>query len=153
MEMARIFAEDSDINVVGLVMIECIYPRAIQANMFNLQDIDAGGIKSQLREKVVAGIMETVKTLMAWELPEWTTSEPPPAALFRAESSVPSWSGEITPRLLGWDQYANSIFKAVYNIPGHHFNIFNSTNVSQPKKKEIRFPRLTMHRLVLLLVP
>ena len=58
MEMASIFAKDPEINVVGLVMIECVYPREIKPKMFKMEDIGAGNLKPQLRTKILAGILE-----------------------------------------------------------------------------------------------
>jgi len=102
MEVSRIFASDPGVNVVGLVMIECVYPREIEGNMFSMADVGAGAMPAQLRERVLAGIKEAVNMVRAWDPPKWDEERisSPPAVLFRAKGSLPSRPGEVTPKLL-----------------------------------------------------
>jgi hypothetical protein len=67
--------------------------------------------------------------------------QPPPAILFRATENVPQPISQ-TKRvidvdidrhsvLLGWELYPYDFMKFVYDVRGHHFNIFEDGRVSE----------------------
>lgn len=126
-------------------MIESIFPQAINAANIHLElrDLNIGrDIPAHVRQKMIKHIKDATATVKRYNLPVWANlsqsdssmeslvmPSPPPTILMRARDAVPSRKGTLIPNLLGWDQYECDLVKAVYEIPGHHFSIFDSSNV------------------------
>uniref|UniRef100_A0A093UN74 Polyketide synthase PksR n=1 Tax=Talaromyces marneffei PM1 TaxID=1077442 RepID=A0A093UN74_TALMA len=147
LEMSHILANDLIINVVGLIMIDIVYPPAISAANLNpdVRDINLSrDIPVKQRQRMMKLIKEATASAKAYELPTWTSGSesdssmdsismpsPPPTVLLRAKDPVPSRRGTKIPNMLGWDSYEADLVKEVYEIPGHHFSIFDSVNIDQ----------------------
>ena len=80
---------------------------------------------------------ETNVKLTSTTFGEGSEGTPPPTILLRATREI---SGDAekchaldTDRILrhlGWEQYNQGFIQAVYDIPGHHFSVFDWDNVS-----------------------
>ncbi|PCG95661.1 Thioesterase [Penicillium occitanis (nom. inval.)] len=146
LEMSHILASDPTIDVVGLVMIDIVYPPAISSANLNpdVRDMNLSrDIPIKQRQRMIKLIKEATASAKAYKLPTWASDSesdssmdsickpgPPPAVLLRAKDPVPSRKGTKIPNMLGWDGYDADLVKSVYEIPGHHFSIFDSVNVS-----------------------
>lgn len=144
--MSHILASDSAIDVVGLVMIDIIYPPAISSANLNpdIRDMNLSrDIPIKQRQRMIKLIKEATASAKAYKLPTWANDSesdssmdstsrpgPPPTVLLRAKDPVPSRKGTKIPNMLGWDGYEADLVKSVYEIPGHHFSIFDPVNVS-----------------------
>ncbi|KAI7978698.1 hypothetical protein EIK77_010604 [Talaromyces pinophilus] len=144
--MSHILASDPTIDVVGLVMIDIVYPPAISSANLNpdVRDMNLSrDIPIKQRQRMIKLIKEATASAKAYKLPTWASDSesdssmdsickpgPPPAVLLRAKDPVPSRKGTKIPNMLGWDGYDADLVKSVYEIPGHHFSIFDSVNVS-----------------------
>ncbi|KAK0720329.1 Alpha/Beta hydrolase protein [Lasiosphaeris hirsuta] len=156
LEVARILVDDPSINLLGIIMIDSVYPRSLPSPVLPItQHVVEWSpyTRQETREKVTHCFAESSKMVRKWSLPNWgdedsaaedvhalrtaTTSTgnagPPPVILLRAEEAVPvngdgvsRVDGYRDDRLLGWGNYRPDLITDVFDIPGHHFNIFVS---------------------------
>ncbi|CRG90800.1 hypothetical protein PISL3812_07845 [Talaromyces islandicus] len=147
LQMAHIFANDPIIKVEGLVMIESIFPRTITTANISIDKKDINfplGTPIKTRQRMIKSIIEATDMVKSYNLPIWSNGgesdssmdsihipTAPPTVLLRAKNPVPSRKSMVVPHMLGWDQYEYDLVKAVYEIPGHHFSIFDTTNIDQ----------------------
>lgn len=143
--MAHILANDPTIKVEGLVMVESIFPRTITAANISIDKKDIKfplGTPIKTRQKMIKHIIEATDMVKSYKLPTWANGSEsdssmdslpmptaPPTVLLRAQNPVPSRKTMAVPPMLGWDEYDCDLVRAVYEIPGHHFSIFDTTNV------------------------
>ncbi|KAB5576016.1 Alpha/Beta hydrolase protein [Coniochaeta sp. 2T2.1] len=159
LEVARILAEDGEwmtnnrLNVLGIVMIDSIYPRAPSFQKLGHKIVQhvaewSENTKQETKDAVQRCFDEAVRMVGEWELPRWEEAhdkemKPPPVWLLRAEKAVPvleeggvsrvdTYRGE---RYLGWDQYRRDMVFRVEDVPGHHFNIFGWDHIDAVTEK------------------
>ncbi|KAM0254574.1 hypothetical protein ACHAQJ_006609 [Trichoderma viride] len=77
---------------------------------------------------------EAVRMVRQWRLPEWTGklyNRRPRVVLLRAKNYVPAKEGRVVgldlsreDRMLGWGDYDEEMFCDVFDVEGHHFDLF-----------------------------
>ncbi|KAH7371924.1 Alpha/Beta hydrolase protein [Pyrenochaeta sp. MPI-SDFR-AT-0127] len=157
MEMSHIFAQDPDINVIGVVMIESIFPGLLNEQNITVepQDLCFKGTVSFFEQRKAAKlILEATSVAKSYVSAMWTPDVPrhselghrkiasnsgalrkanlnPPAplVLVKARDPVPSRQNTVIPPMLGWDHLGDRWITVAYTVPGHHFSIFEDENV------------------------
>ncbi|KAH8909155.1 alpha/beta-hydrolase [Coniochaeta sp. PMI_546] len=164
LQVARLLAEDKSLRVLGIIMIDSIYPRAPSFQKLGKRIVQhavewSESTKKETREAVQRCFDEAGRMVREWQLPKWEAREdgdeayepvmpgkdlrPPPVWLLRAREPVPVLEeGGISrvdtyrnERYLGWDQYKEGFVVKVEDIPGHHFNIFNFDHIDAVTEK------------------
>ncbi|KAK0636371.1 Alpha/Beta hydrolase protein [Bombardia bombarda] len=151
--IARLIADDDNLDVVGILMIDSICPRptTVQAQALAQAEIRTQQAKPtptpiaqhaltwstytkpETRNAVQRCFSEAVRMLGEWTLPSWPNdsfTRPPPVILLRCKEKVPTPDG--TSRvdsyrddpLLGWGHYRQDLISQVVEIPGNHFSIW-----------------------------
>jgi thioesterase domain-containing protein len=175
MEIARQLAVDNVVRVVGILMVDSIYPGRssrmrsapsaptyrfpmktwvsdvkipeVATHKIQLDDEvssedesfsdDSSADESRLAKNKMLSkrcMAEAVRMLRQWRLPEWTGklyNRRPPVVLLRAKNYVPAKEGRTVgldisrdDRMLGWGDYDEEMFSDVFDVDGHHFDIF-----------------------------
>ncbi|OIW29453.1 alpha/beta-hydrolase [Coniochaeta ligniaria NRRL 30616] len=165
LQVARLLAEDTSLRVLGIVMIDSIYPRAPSFQKLGGSRIVQHALewgsstKEETRQAVKRCFDEAGRMVREWRLPTWEAREgddgemyepvmpgedlrPPPVWLLRAEEPVPVLGEGVSrvdtyrkERYLGWDNYREGFIVKVEDIPGHHFNIFSFEHVDAVTEK------------------
>lgn len=148
LEMSHILSKDPRVTVIGVVMIESVFPGLLisQNIAVDAQDICLQGKMSIYEQSKVAKlIFEATRVAKSYKSAMWTpetlskgdtalraahTNPPAPLVLVKASEPVPSRRGTMVPAMLGWDQLGDRWINSVYTVPGHHFSIFEDQNVS-----------------------
>lgn len=83
---------------------------------------------------------EAVRMVRQWRLPQWSGrlyDRRPKVVLLRAKNYVPAKEGRTVgldlnrdDPLLGWGDYDEEMFSHVYDVDGHHFNLFEYEKIS-----------------------
>ncbi|KAK3326231.1 Alpha/Beta hydrolase protein [Apodospora peruviana] len=153
LEVARLLAEDDALNVLGIVMIDSIYPKHVDGSVAAriVQHAIAwnDNTKQETRDAVNRCFTEAGTMVRQWTLPTWGDEDvseknepveaaakdlrPPPVILLRAQEVVPVGEEGVSKvdisrsdRLLGWGHYRKDLIVQVVDIPGHHFSIFQT---------------------------
>ncbi|KAL7784616.1 Alpha/Beta hydrolase protein [Trichoderma ceciliae] len=175
MEIARQLAEDKVVRVVGILMIDSVYPgKSLSSGSIPLVATSGFPFRRRFSEAKVAEatiraikldedvsseddtssddastdgdgltsnqmlskrcMAEAVRMVRQWRLPEWTGrvyNRRPRVVLLRAKEYVPTKEGRVVgldlnreDRMLGWGDYDEEMFSDVFDIDGHHFDIF-----------------------------
>ena len=156
LEIAKELADDKKINIVGMVFIDSVYtlgegPRFV--NMAKRMDFDEDG-KTRNEILSLRAMREAVAMIEEWEPPKWEgrlAGKRPKAVLLRARDYSPTESGELNmvdfyrnDDTLGWSSYDPKMFTKVLEIPGHHFDIFESNRVEATTRAlQTAFDKLT----------
>lgn len=154
LEISRLLADDAKIKVIGIIMIDSVYPKSpqYQTEMPRIAQRVvqwSESTRQETREAVDRCFEEAGRMVREWTLPVWdptgqkgrekTSSKallPPPVILLRAKELVPVVSEGVSrvdgyrqDRYLGWEHYRTDLIVRVDDIPGHHFNIFSDPHV------------------------
>ncbi|KAH8879581.1 alpha/beta-hydrolase [Thozetella sp. PMI_491] len=145
--VAHIFADDPDVDVLGIVMVDSVAPDTIKKEAIQIHEDEiswGANTREETRRAIMACFRESTRMIRDWTLPTWEDAgakdsagsprtwrrRPPPAILLRATETVPL-AGRTSrvdlardDRLLGWGNYRDDLIAKVVDIPGHHFNIF-----------------------------
>ncbi|KAH6603245.1 hypothetical protein Trco_008020 [Trichoderma cornu-damae] len=167
MEIARQLADDDAVRVVGILMIDSVYPgksssmgsipliptagpptkrgvseaKVPKVHEIKLDEDDSSDDASTEGEELSKNqilskrcMAEAVRMVRQWRLPEWTGrlyNRRPRVVLLRAKNYVPTKEGRVVgldlnrdDRMLGWGDYDEEMFSDVFDIDGHHFDIF-----------------------------
>jgi thioesterase domain-containing protein len=163
LQVARLLAEDKNLKVLGIIMIDSVYPRAPSFQELGKRIVQHEvewdtSTKKETRDAVQRCFDEAGRMVREWKLPTWEAREdgdetydpvmpgkdprPPPVWLLRAEEPVPVLEDGVSrvdtyrkERYLGWDQYREGFIVKVEDIPGHHFNIFNFDHIDAVTEK------------------
>lgn len=165
LQVARLLAEDRTLSVLGIVMMDSIYPRAPSVQKLGAARVVQHVVewspttKKETREAVQRCFDEGGRMVREWRLPTWEAREedgeemydpvmpgrdlrPPPVWLLRAEEPVPVVEEGVSrvdtyrgERYLGWDNYWEGMIVKVEDVPGHHFNIFSFEHVDAVTEK------------------
>ncbi|KAF2468735.1 alpha/beta-hydrolase [Lindgomyces ingoldianus] len=157
LEMSHILSKVPNITVVGVVMIESLFPGLLNSQNITVEVQDLC-FRSKMsvyeRKRVAKLIFEATRVAKSYESAIWTpeisrhddlnhckiasdsaalrtadANPPSPLVLVKASDPVPSRQGTVIPTLLGWDQLGDRWITAVYTVQGHHFSIFEEENV------------------------
>lgn len=126
-------------------MIDTLFPRGIEVDtemVLMTRDITfSKSTPKHRRKKVLRCFEDSCAMLAVWEPPRFDDEgiQRPPVVLLRASKPVPlpeefSYRAHLVDsyrdsRVLGWDQHDEPIVSDVYDIQGHHYNIFHPPNV------------------------
>ncbi|KAH6641373.1 Alpha/Beta hydrolase protein [Chaetomium tenue] len=144
LEMAAQAAADERgqrIRVVGILMVDSVCPLAEGAVRPAVVVPHAvqwhEHTRPETREKVTWCFAEAVRMVGEWTLPAWEGKagggpSPPPVVMLRARERVPVGEGVArvdlhrSDRLLGWGGYRKDLIREIIDIPGHHYNVFDT---------------------------
>ena len=131
LEIASILDEDFEVRVVGIVMIDSLYPRAaVGAGSWHPEE------PKTKNEVLSRRCMTEARQMVAkWTLPDWSLSlDPrPPTVLIKCRHKITSENPENglhtldtvrEDKVLGWSAYDKDMFVRVIETDGHHFNLF-----------------------------
>lgn len=161
LQIARLLADDGKLNVLGIVMVDSVYPRAQELGPKVVRHVVEWGptTKKETREAVQRCFQEAGRMVGEWKLPTWEAREeeedgvydpvmpgpnvnPPPVWLLRAVEPVPVLEEGVSrvdtyrrDRCLGWDSYRKGLIVKVEDVPGHHFNIFSFEHIDAVTEK------------------
>ncbi|KAK2597428.1 hypothetical protein QQS21_005976 [Conoideocrella luteorostrata] len=142
LEVARCLADDRNINVCGILMIDSVYPCAAK-QLANSQTISEPPEEGLTKNQILAQRCMTQARRMVgeWQVPVWNgpfAGKRPRAVLLRATGYVPT-EGNTVPgldkhrkdKMLGWGEYDANMFDAVFDVEGHHFDLFAYSRVEE----------------------
>jgi len=111
--------------------------------------------KPEMRKKIMRSLREAKTMIQSWDVPvlqtpneivldrkedditkrdcgpeSQLTQNLAPIVLLRATEQIPSHGRRPRFPFLGWERCEKPIVKEMYHIPGHHFSVFASQNVS-----------------------
>lgn len=139
LEIARLLAEDQEIEVAGILMIDCIYPgdlRQFRNILSGVMVSETGMPKAQYMKQRC--VLEAIRMLMDWEVPVWdghVQGQRPKILLLKAMSpspvGMPASLFDIyrQDRMLGWKAYDGEMFDDILGVAGHHVELFDSNRV------------------------
>jgi thioesterase domain-containing protein len=158
LEVAKILGPDAKLRVVGIIMIDSVYPRVeggetprVAERVMNW----SASTRQETKEAVLRCFDEAYRMVREWKLPVWDEAQtrkeegtedgkpvtvgglkPPPVWLLRAKETVPVVSEGVArvdlhrkDRYLGWKGYREDLIVEVVDVPGHHFNIFDDAHL------------------------
>jgi hypothetical protein len=112
---------------------ENLAPTSVSRRQFS------GCEKLEAKKRAQACISRSFFMTKHWEVPTWDSGSQPDIILLRATEYIPvptSMPGVNFPMdllrhfpLLGWEEHDVPFIKAVSDIRGHHFNLFEAPNV------------------------
>ncbi len=146
LEVAKVLADDPDLRVVGMVMIDSVCtlappggwvdpPAPVVVRKFEWTD----NTRVETRVAIERCFIESGRMAWSGSPPTWEAESkgvrrarrmPPPAMLLRSQDAVPVEGGILAvdlyreDRRLGWDNYRKGLFSRIVDIPGHHFSVF-----------------------------
>ncbi|RFU81819.1 hypothetical protein TARUN_410 [Trichoderma arundinaceum] len=175
MEIARQLADDNVVRVVGILMIDSVYPgKSLSLGSIPLVPTSGPPVRRRISEAKIPEVKireikldddvsseddsssddastegdgltknqilskrcmaEAVRMVRQWRLPEWTGmlyNRRPRVVLLRAKNYVPTKEGRVVgldlnrdDRMLGWGDYDEEMFSDVFDVEGHHFDMF-----------------------------
>ena len=137
LEVAKALADDPGVRVIGMVMVDSIYP-SVKATAAPTPPPGSEKKEKTRNQVLTEQSMESARGMVKrWTMPVWgPKTQRPRAVLLRAKGFIPVASGtpdNISPldydrRLggkLGWDQYDVDMFETIIDLEGHHFELFS----------------------------
>ncbi|PFH61727.1 hypothetical protein XA68_16448 [Ophiocordyceps unilateralis] len=129
LEVAKELARDSVVRVVGILMVDSVFPirpDGYQGVVVPLDTSEENKTKNQILS--ARCLAEAHRMVCAWEVP---TCKQPKVVLVRATGYVPT-GGEGNSvvdvyredGMLGWEHHDKDMVDAVIDVEGHHFDIF-----------------------------
>ncbi|CZR46251.1 uncharacterized protein FPRO_11698 [Fusarium proliferatum ET1] len=133
--------EDSNIDVIGILMVDTIYPHRFSSEKRKMPSEDSKEGKNKNQILADLAMADARRMIQAWTPPVWEAGRRPRISLLRAKKAVPSpdgtdlvdWSREE--RNLGWDMYDKDFFADVVDIEGHHYEVFKFEFIEDISKK------------------
>ncbi|VUC37661.1 unnamed protein product [Clonostachys rosea] len=145
LEIAHLLAQDNDINVSGILLLDSAYPKvAREIKTSDHFDRALSSSNASLGAQVQEAFSNARKMIDEWQPPIWEDKDtfPPPAILLKATDYVLGQGDEVATvdiarktQRLGWDEYEHKFIRTVLYIAGHHFNIFAEDKVPELTKK------------------
>lgn len=153
LEMSKLLEGDSAFRVVGIVMVDSVYPRNVIDGMPAPPPIVPHvtewneNTRPETRVAVSRCFGEAMRMVRSWTPPVWgfdgsglpgaavkrglNSRGPPPVFLLRAREPVPVLEQGVSrvdvhrkDRYLGWENYRKDMIVRVVEIEGHHYNVF-----------------------------
>ncbi|KAL1841013.1 hypothetical protein VTJ49DRAFT_7529 [Mycothermus thermophilus] len=164
LEMARQLAanKDASLSVVGVVMIDTPCPFAplpIPAPRVVQHVVEWGPLtREDTKRKVQRCFADALRVLGQWTLPEWADAAqqdgrcekevphpPPPVVLIRATGMVPVVEPGVarvdihrSDPQLGWGRYRKHLVRRAIDVPGNHYNLFQTEETLETVTKAIQ---------------
>lgn len=140
LEVAKVLVDDDQVRVVGILMVDSVYPAPgsrLERDAVALETAEEGKSKSQvLAQRCMA---EARRMAAHWQVPLWdglAMGKRPKIILLRAEEHIPTnglgtstldWQREDS--MLGWGNHDETMFEAVMDVEGHHFDLFEQQRI------------------------
>jgi hypothetical protein len=139
LQVAWIFSRDPRVDVDGIIMVDSPFPdyRHVVYSALNSRISEDG--PTTATNRLESSILRTVSMLRNWRAPVWRRQRQPYTVMLCATERV---THESLPALsfvdqfrdspsLGWNERAGfAVVSKNYLIEGHHFSLFEPTNVS-----------------------
>jgi thioesterase domain-containing protein len=154
MDIFQELEDDLSIRIVGILMIDSVYPFKAAELPFDFSPSDPfhtlgkpepaeelldNRRKNQLLSQ--QAMADARRMLHTWTIPESFRRSRPRTVLLRATDPVPTNGPGISvldlyraERTLGWDQYDAALFDEVIDVPGHHFDLFLEQRLATTSK-------------------
>lgn len=140
--MSKILADDPNLRVAGVVMVDSYHPRAFpsfSAPSF-AEKLDVFlPTKPEIRGNTFEAFKKAKSQIGTWQMSGWDNFKPPPTILIRATEIAPVEEGlnglldpsgkTATDGVHGWSQVHHRFIEETYDVKGHHFSIFSHANV------------------------
>ncbi|KAK0508709.1 hypothetical protein JMJ35_008985 [Cladonia borealis] len=157
-DIGRVLAQNSRsrIRVVGVVMIDTLYPYWGPPKTVHAEfpvDLVLGNCPPDMKEEILRCTQWSKQDSLEWVDRNWKdkgeiegieAEEPPPAVLLYATKYIPvekSRNGAVamTDYLRhakgGWDLFPHQFISATWELPAHHFGLFDKTIVKETSEK------------------
>ncbi|RDL32392.1 Polyketide synthase-like protein [Venustampulla echinocandica] len=141
LEIAHLLAQDDDVAVSGLLLLDTAYPKFNTADEITTRDhfeLPSSSPNASLGLQVQEAFRNARRMIDEWDPPTWGDKDilPRPAILLKATDYVLGQGEEVATvdiarqtQRLGWDEYQHKFIRVVLSIAGHHFNIFAEDKV------------------------
>ena len=153
-DIGRILAQNSKsrLRVIGVVMIDTLFPYWGPAETVHAEfpvDLVLGNCPPDMKEEILRCTQWSKQDTLEWVDRNWKgkeglegieAEEPPPAVLLYATKYIPvenSRNGAVamTDYLRhakgGWDLFPHQFISATWELPAHHFGLFDKNVVSR----------------------
>ncbi|KAK2923862.1 hypothetical protein FoTM2_016019 [Fusarium oxysporum f. sp. vasinfectum] len=133
--------EDSNIEVIGILMVDTIYPHKFSSEKRKMPGEDSKEGKNKNQILADLAMADARRMIQAWTPPAWEVGRRPRVSLLRAKKAVPTENGtdivdlSREERNLGWDMYDKNFFADVVDIEGHHYEVFKFEFIEDISKK------------------
>lgn len=121
-------------EIAGVIMMESIYPTLVNAKDASIDPSDVtftNSLNYSTRTRILDSLKQGHEAFKSHLIR--SGSELTPSVLIRAEEPWPSLKGKFEmPTMLGWNEDGLDIVQQVSSTPGHHYSIFEETNVRRP---------------------
>lgn len=140
LEVARQLAEESRVRVIGILMVDTVYPVRPSDSSVTIAPPDMseeGKTPNQILSQ--RAMFEARRMIMSWQAPTWegASSPRPPVVLLRAKKAVPVEGEGVgiadvyrSDRNLGWNRYEEGFIEHIIDVEGHHFDLFAFENIT-----------------------
>ena len=137
LEVARILDADVRINIIGIVMIDSIYPSKTPPGNSIWSPTEPKSKNDFLSKRSMAVARQM---LVTWSIPIWGNDairRRPDVVLIRARDAVKMEKNDTVhrvdghrgDRILGWGEYDPNLFKNVLDLDGQHFDLFDEERI------------------------
>lgn len=140
LQISKELAEDTDIHVKGILMIDSVCPTIERRNAVSKvmgSESEEGKSKNQILSS--RSLTEARRMVGEWQPPHWEGNikgQRPRVLLLKAKQNVPIENGGMSvldidraDTKLGWEQYDKDMIDEVIPIDGHHFNLFENAHI------------------------
>ncbi|KAH8655509.1 Alpha/Beta hydrolase protein [Xylariales sp. PMI_506] len=140
LEMAHILAGNDEFHVLGVIMMDSLYPstkafRTIQDN----PAIEWGDATTEeSKRSTLTSIANSTKFAHQWAQASSKDANElktlPPNILLRTSDSISTLGNEEPTQetlVLGWGDYRDNFFSHVLEVPGTHYSLFAEENVDE----------------------
>jgi thioesterase domain-containing protein len=144
LEIAKHLADDDDIKVVGILMVDTICPDALKEHTRPHPAEEVANV-DLANNKVLAWrcMAQATRMVGEWRIPVWEgdfAGTRPKTVLLQAKKRTLAQDGPLWIRGLdifrkdkdlGWGEYDEEMFTQVFPVDGHHFDLFNFERVGE----------------------
>lgn len=139
LQVAWVFSRDPKVNVDGIIMVDSPFPDYRHVVNPDLDSPISEDGPMTATERLENSILRTISMLRNWRAPVWRRQRQPYTVMLCATERV---IHETIPALsfvdqfrdspsLGWNERAGfAVVNKNYSIQGHHFSLFDASNVS-----------------------
>ena len=147
LEVAKRLADDENIKVAGILMVDSIYPGGFR-ELFKRESPEEPPEEGLSKNEMLSRRCMTQARRMVggWEVPVWDGEHAgtrPKSVLLQATQYVPTGADPFRihgldkyreTKELGWCEYDKNMFTQVFPVEGHHFDMFTFDRVDETTK-------------------
>ncbi|KAF2875794.1 Alpha/Beta hydrolase protein [Massariosphaeria phaeospora] len=159
-DIARVLAQNSRsrLRVVGLVLVDTMYPYWGPPDTVHAEfpvDLVLKNCPPDIKENMIRCMQWSKQDSDEWVSRNWKTDDnsgldgieamvPPDAVLLHAQKYVPVADPQTASRCMvdylrddkvGWNHFPHQFIAAVWEMPTHHFGLFEKTTVRETTEK------------------